>query len=410
MNTKQNIQLLARGESCCGCGACCNICPAGAITMNNDALGFAYPKIDEAKCTGCGACQKVCAFQNEKESHVPLETYAAVSGNTDILNSASGGAFASLAASVLQDGGTVYGASMALEDGVLTTRHIAVRRLEDLSLLQGSKYVQSALGSVYGDVKCDLKSRRPVLFSGTPCQVAGLKSFLGIDYENLLLCDIICHGVPSAQLFQDYIRCLEERLGGKVYRFSFRDKKNGWGMTAKAEYTDCRGKQRERPIPSAASSYYRMFLKSVTYRDSCYRCKYASSHRPGDITVGDYWGIREVHPELLEANGGPLSEEKGISCLIVNTVKGQQALGQYGGGLSLYPSSFEKAAKHNGQLMQPSRPHEKREAVLKLYLEKGYEAVDREFKRHAGISYYVEQIKCRIPLSVKVKLKSILNR
>jgi len=407
---EKKIILFNKKEDCCGCGACMNICSNQAITMEEDAYGFLYPVINEAKCIRCLACKKVCAFQNITETNEPKQVYVASSRcDGQIMKSASGGVFAAFAIQILENGGVVFGASMDYSDGVLNPLHIGITKKKDLIKLQGSKYVQSAIGATYGEAEKYLMAGRTVLFSGTPCQIAGLRELLKKDHENLITVDIICHGVPSAKFFQDYLKALEEKLHGEIIDFKFRDKTRGWGLTGKALYKKADGKVREKLIPSELSSYYKLFLDSETYRENCYVCKYASSHRPGDITAGDYWGIQHEHPEVMERNGGIFSDKKGISCLIVNTDKGERYLEQFKYGLlNLVPSTFEKAARENAQLNRPSRRSNSRENLLELYQAQGFSAVEKFFEKKAGVKIWYHKVKNMMPKGLRNVLKKIM--
>ena len=317
------IELFAEKKDCCGCGACMNICPKTAIHMEKDEYGFVYPRIDTEKCVECGACKKVCAFQNEAARRQPQRVYAIASKNNDLIKkSASGGLFATMAMYVLEQGGCVYGAVMQHEEHGLYTRHVCCKTKEELYRLQGSKYVQSSLGNIFKDVKTKLENDILVLFSGTPCQVDALKSYLRKDYLNLLTVDIICHGVPNEQFFNDYIHYTEKKIGGEIKEFKFRDKSAGWGLNARAKYTNDKGEEANYSVSYLESSYYDLFLSAKIYRENCYKCPYATGNRCGDITIGDYWGIEDEHPETLVHNGGRLSEKSGISVSLLNSDKG----------------------------------------------------------------------------------------
>lgn len=231
------IELFVEKKDCCGCGACMNICPKTAIHMEKDEYGFLYPRIDVGKCVECGACKKVCAFQNEPARRQPQRVYAIASKNNDLVtNSASGGLFATMAMYVLEHGGCVYGAIMQHEEHELHIRHACCETKEDLYRFQGSKYVQSSLGNIFKDIQMKLKNDILVLFSGTPCQVDALKLFLKKEYSNLLTVDIVCHGVPNEQIFNDYIHYIEKKIGGEIREFKFRDKSLGWGYNLTAKY------------------------------------------------------------------------------------------------------------------------------------------------------------------------------
>lgn len=399
------MELLRHKKDCCGCGACAQICPKGAITMTKDKDGFLYPVVNNEKCVECGMCAKVCAFQHQLPVESAKEVYAAVSGDTDVAQSASGGMFASIAQAVLADGGAVYGCAMEYENGQLWPRHICVTETEELIKLKGSKYVQSDLGNAYPDVRRRLEKGQTVLFSGTPCQVAGLKGYLRKDYDNLFTLDLICHGVPSVKLFQDYLTFEGKRLGATITSFRFRDKSTGWKLHGAMGLDDGRTVHFE----PEESSYYQMFLNSYTYRENCYHCPYASDHRPGEITIGDFWCIELVHPELLTENGGPLEHEKGASCLIVNNEKGRVLLEKYGGGIRRWLSTYENASQYNRQLTAPSAMKPEREQALALARE-DYALVEKWYRKRLRPIKIRRAIRAAIPRPVKNLIKKLLGR
>ena len=391
--------------SCCGCDACAAACPKGAISMQPDVDGFVYPQVDEAKCVHCGLCEKVCAYRNQTPLLSLKDVYAAVSGDTDVRESASGGLFASFAQAVIADGGAVYGCAMEYENGKLWPRHICITEQQDLIRLKGSKYVQSDLGDSYRDIQRRLTEGQTVLFSGTPCQVAGLKGFLRKDYENLFTVDIVCHGVPSVKLFQEYIAFEEKKQGAKVTSFRFRDKSQGWKLYGSMTLDNGQTIHFE----PEESSYYQMFLNSYTYRENCYTCPYASDHRAGDITIGDFWCIELVHPELLAENGGPLDHEKGASCLIVNNEKGRTLLERYGSGIQRWASTYENASKYNHQLTNPSVMKPERVEALALSREQ-YEKVESWYRCRLRPIKIRRAIRAAVPRPIKDLAKKILGK
>ena len=331
-----------------------NICPKSAIKMQADEYGFIYPVIQQDLCVQCGACMTVCGYQNKPKTEEPKKVYAAASKNSVLLRkSASGGAFAVIAEAVLKNEGIVYGAALPMENGILEPKHIRVDSLDKLILLQGSKYVQSEIGDTYSQAKRDLIQGKVVLFSGTPCQIAGLKKYLKKEYNNLITIDIICHGVPSKRLFQDFIEFHGKKLGGKITEFYFRDKTKGQGMITRSVYVGEGHGFKEKVLMGGCTAYIHFFSKSYTYRENCYSCPFASEERVGDLTVGDFWGFHEEYPSYDVKQG--LSNGKGISCLLVNTDKGNNALEQCEDQFVLMTSDFEKVAKHNDQLYSPRK-------------------------------------------------------
>lgn len=408
MSISEKIILFDDKKDCCACGACENICPTSAIEMKEDEYGFIYPHINEKLCIRCKSCKKVCAYQNINEDNQVQGTYVAVTKNTDVLKSASGGVFASIAIDTIRNGGVVFGSSLERENGKLVPRHIMVNNEKELIKLMGSKYVQSSIGTVYKEIKKQLNEGKSVLFAGTPCQVAGLKSYLGKEYKDLFLIDIVCHGVPNKRMFQDYLNILENK-NKKVIDFKFREKKYGWTHIGIAMIEDEKGKLREIPMRGEETSYYYMFLNLISLRENCYHCKYACNKRPGDISVGDYWGIEKEHPELLLSNGGGIDNTKGVSVIVTNTIKGETFIKSYN-GLEIFESEYKKAEKINHQLSNPAKVNELREHVLELYKNEGYQAVEDWFKKKEGRQIFINKIKRKVPSKIKQNLKQVIKR
>ena len=369
-------QLYTSSEYCCGCSACKNICPQGAIRMEADEYGFVFPCVDESLCVDCGLCQKACSFKNSSPGNEPLKVYAAKINSDEIKKSSSGGIFAAIAKSVINNGGTVYGA--AFTDG-FTVKHVRAKNTEELMPILGSKYVQSDISNSYMLAKDDLENGKSVLFSGTPCQIDGLYGFLQKKYENLYTADIICHGVPSAKMFSDYLKSLESK--SKIRDFVFRSKDIGGEMTSKILYEN--GK--EKYLPRSASPYSYLYIKSYISRNSCYSCKYAGRRRIGDITLGDFWGIEQYHPEF-DADGG-------VSCILINRENGKRVFETIAKDISFISSTAENAAANNAQLNHPIKKPEGRNTVLNAYKNEGYSAVEKQYRSISKGAKYISETK-----------------
>lgn len=404
-----SIVLFDDKKDCCGCGACMNVCPKNAIRMAEDEVGFVYPEIDQNLCIGCGACKKACGYQMQPMMQKSEAVYAAASNDDNLLRkSASGGAFAVLAENVLKKGGVVYGAALPLESGKMEPKHLRIDTVERLPELQGSKYVQSAIGDTYAQAKKDLLDGKSVLFSGTPCQIAGLKQYLKKDYENLLTVDIICHGVPSKRFFQSFMEDYGKKLGGTITEFYFRDKSKGQGMITRSVYKDMTGENKEKVLIGGLTAYIHFFSKSYIYRKNCYSCPFASEKRVGDLTLGDFWGFHEEYPSYDEKQG--LSNGKGVSCILVNTNQGKATLEQCEGQFVLMTSDFEKVARHNDQLHSPSKYSPKREQILELYQKEGYEAVDRYFHKNYKKDILKYTVSGMLPKGLKRNIKKMAGK
>ena len=297
---------------CTGCSACEGICPYGAVEMKADAEGFLRPEIDSQKCKDCGLCTRVCPGVNETVQRVfPQNAFLAFSTDKLSKNSASGGAFITFAKYVIEQlNGTVYGCAM--EEGTLNCAHGRAEHIEELYPMQNSKYVQSDVTGCYKQVKNDLQQERYVLFGGTPCQIAGLRSYLGEEYEKLIALDIICHGVPSPGLWRKKVDYMKERYGEELTYFTFRNKDDEAKHRSAYEATVICGNKRIK-CSAGEDGYFKAFLTGKTYRMSCYYCKYADIYRCGDITLGDCDSWRS-YPEFYP--------EKTKSSVFINTQKG----------------------------------------------------------------------------------------
>lgn len=402
------ITLFDNKEDCCGCGACMNACLQNAIRMIEDEYGFVYPQIDPALCIECGACQAVCGYRNPPQKSLPMACYAAAAKDEGLLRtSSSGGVFAAVATEVLKQGGVVYGVAMPLEAEGYSPKHLRVSNIEDIPLLQGSKYVQSDVGFAYAQAQEDLENSTPVLFSGTPCQIAGLIRYLGKEYENLLTMEVICHGVPSAKMFRDFIADTETRRGGKIAGFAFRSKLKRQSKLTAMRFCDKNGAERLQIQNGHSVSYMHYFSQSLTCRTSCYHCIFATAERVADLTVGDYWGFHREHPEISPKT--QLSNARGVSCVMINSQKGRQALQNCRDAFTLVESQYERVVRHNAQLSRPAVAVQEREYLLELYRQNGYAALEDRFRKAYRKERLVRNAVSRIPGGAKRTVARVMG-
>ena len=406
MGREREVPVLFDGtKDCCGCGSCSAACPRGAITMTEDARGFVFPRIDESACVGCGACVRACGLHARLGGETQGPWYAAT-GRGDVAASASGGVFATIARAVISEGGCAFGAAYEPFEGGLHVRHRMAEDEEGLAGLLNSKYVQSDAGGCFAEVRQQLKSGRQVFFCGTPCQVAGLKGFLGRDWPNLLTADLVCHGVPSERMFNGYIDQLQAKYSQPVVDLRFRCKRNGWGHSLLLLLLQ---DGTEIAVPSSDSSYYGMFLKLKTLRDSCYVCPYACGFRAGDVTLGDFWGVQRNRPDLLK--GGQLDLERGVSCLLVNNERGRTLVGRFGDGLTLKEATFDDIAKGNDQLRAPSMLPRDRGTYLDAFANDGWLGIERVWNsREKGAVHLLKHVVgLLLPDRLKKSIKAALR-
>lgn len=311
------MDSLSNALTCTGCGACASVCPKGAIQLLPDVEGFCYPVVNKCQCNGCGLCVRTCPLTAPRHRDASPTCYAARSRDADLVaKSSSGGIFSELATKTIQQGGVVFGASYCGDS--LTVRHIGVDRLSELSRLRGSKYVQSYVDGTYEEVKSLLDAQRPVLFSGTPCQIAGLLAYLRNPSNMLLTVEVICHGVPPPKLF-NLLKEDMARAHGKLIGISFRDKTDGWTSRAITGWYAGGAKIREH---GALNAYFKAFIAHLSLRKCCERCMFNDGKSGADITLGDFWGIDRVLPEF--------NDDLGVSAVIIHTLKGKTAFESIG--------------------------------------------------------------------------------
>ena len=364
-------------EKCVGCKSCEQSCPKHCISMVENNEGFWYSSVDEKSCIECGLCLKKCPMENiEFHRNKPQKVWAWRNKNdADIMRSASGGAADSAAKTILQMGGIVYGAAY---DEHLTVSHIEVTADAEREKLQSSKYVQSDLKGSYAKAKQQLSEGKIVLFTGTPCQIAGLYAFLGGDHENLYTVDLICHGVPSPKFFKKYLEYQNKQMAGKVIYFNFRSKgKRGWGT----QYL-LKTKTKTKTKVLSLDRYGKHFMDGDCYRESCYQCIYANTSRVGDLTVGDFWGIAKSHPDF--------NSPKGVSSVFVNTEKGKKLFEMMCPLAEVEEATLKEGMVKQHNLVRPSSRPKTRDIF--------YNGIDEPG--------FIEHIK--VGLQPKARLKSVL--
>lgn len=339
-------QVYLNKTDCSGCTACSHMCPEEAITMEPDQEGFLYPVINQDLCSGCGCCTEICSFTHHQnlKNKGSQACFSCISKEETVLKaSTSGGAFTALSDSILDQGGVVYGADFDEEFKVYHSRAVTKTERDRQRV---SKYAQSNLHQVFHQVEADLNEGRRVLFTGTPCQIAGLKSCIPESLaENLILCDLICHSVPSPLIWKEYKEWLERKYSGKLSKVMFRSKIHPW--TRENSNRGFLFELEEEPdILHEDDRFYDLFFKAGTIaRPSCENCKFTDRNRVGDITIADYWGIEEYSPETYT----PL----GVSVVLINNQKGKSLLREMMQKADMVQRSIEESLTHQQRLSQP---------------------------------------------------------
>lgn len=367
------ISVFDKKQDCCGCTACQQICPSNAIEMKPDEEGFLYPVVDQGVCTDCGLCRKICAFQNGYDTSDNFTTpyvYAVKHKNEDLrMTSSSGGAFTAMSDYILDNNGFVCG--VAFDQNMNAVHQIASTK-EERDRFKGSKYVQSNLANIFSEIRKLLEQKETVLFTGTPCQTAGLRSYLG-DYETekLFLCDIVCHGTPSPLMWKEHLASLEKRKNSKIVQYYCRSKVKGWHRhTEMVVYEN--GKKDYKSLSSQKHKI--LFYSHVILRPSCHQCRYTNFNRPSDITIADFWGIEKCMPNF--------DDNKGVSLVLINTSKGQKLFESVKENLICRGSNIRDCLQPH--LQYPAKPSKMRELFWEDYRLKGYEYI---IKKYAGYNY-----------------------
>ncbi len=378
------MKEIVNKKCCTGCGACYNSCPKRAISMIEDIDGFSYPNIDEKKCINCGLCKKKCPVINKNNNKSINICYAGYNKNINSRKtSSSGGIFELIAKNILSDNGIVVGA--AFNNNRL--EHYIVKDIKNLEKLKGSKYLQSDLKNIFIEIKSNIKTRK-VLFVGTPCQVAGLKSFIREENSNLICIDLFCHGVPSPKLYKKYVDELELNNNDKLIEYNFRDNSTGWDTYSNT------AKFKKKNICELASenSYMKLFLCDVALRESCYNCNFKLDNKYSDITLGDFWGVKSYYPEIYN--------KEGVSAIIINTNIGKEIFDCIKKDLVYKKCSIDEILKNNSSLKLSSKSPKNRK---KFFKDLNNTSFDKLSKKYATKSLYT-----RIIIKSKQIIKKII--
>lgn len=377
-------------EKCTGCTLCKNICPTSAINMIADSEGFYYPLIDSVKCIDCGLCKKNCPLINPENKNETPSVYAAKHKDENIrATSTSGGAFTALSDVVLGYNGVVYGV-------MLNSNNVAVHARADnktsRNAFKGSKYVQSFFGETLELIEKDLKKNRTVLFTGTPCQCDGVRRYVkykGLNFNNIILCDIVCHGVHSPKLWGSHVDYLEKKKKSKIREYYFRNKINGWHThTEKAVFHN--NLVDTKSFSSQLNK--KLYHTNVFFRPVCYECPYADINRVSDITIADFWGIEKYYPDF--------DDNKGVSLILINSVKGAQIFEEAKDDLVFFPCNVEQCLQP--QLKHPTARPKNRDKYWNIYNKGGYHALAKKIRLN-GYKRKVKTVVKKVLHSVGIK-------
>lgn len=393
-------------KQCCGCRACEQICPKSCIKMIEDEEGYVYPTIDKEKCIKCGLCKKICPMLGSKpiENQNHKKYYRLVAKNDETIEkSSSGGAFTTLVKAILNNNlgkkYKIYGCTLGND---MIAKHISIDNYKLIDRFRKSKYVQSDLEQCYTQIRKELIEDEIVIFTGTPCQVAGLKKFLGNKTtENLYTIDLICHGVPSQKIFQSYIRELENNYNSKIVSFQFRERiKIGVRIDSLGVKVQFENDETLKQY-SFQNLYMQGFFKGLYYRPCCETCPFSSTQRVSDFTIGDFWGIEKIHKEL--------NPHKGISLCLVNSEKGKKIVKQLSNLVDLKEENLEIAIENNRNLSKPSEFSKDRKEFFKILQEtNSFNQAVRPFVKKKSKLFFI--ISSNINKELKNKIKKVVKK
>lgn len=355
------LKNICNPDMCTACMACYNSCVHGAIVIKEDRYHFKFPLIEEEKCIGCNLCKSACPVLKPLDYYEPVKTCYAVASkdSEDLLSSSSGAASSILTGCVVENGGVAYGCVM---ESVTKISHCRIDKVDDLYKIKGSKYVQSDINHSYRQVRGDLMAGKKVIFTGTPCQIAGLRNFLRKNYDNLITVDLVCHGVPSQGILQENAREIlcSKGLGGKLedYKIKFRGKDRTLGIFYCLSFIDSNGKE----DINHNTAYIKSFEEGIIFRESCYNCPYARPTRISDITICDFWGLDNYTNQF--------NCKDGVSAVLLNTNKGEELFHMCSDKMHYEEHNINHCIKYSGQLNKAFKRPRTRNYFLSKY-EKG---------------------------------------
>jgi coenzyme F420-reducing hydrogenase beta subunit len=387
-----NMELYKNKEDCCGCSACKSICPKSAISMQPDEEGFLYPVVDGNLCINCGLCKNVCAFQNgyntEQNFKEPLVYAVRHKDINEVLTSRSGAMFIAISDYVLQNSGVVYGVGYTDHFRVVHKRAVTKQERNEF---KGSKYVQSDINETFKLIKNDLQNGLMVLFSGTPCQTAGLYSYIrNENVERLFVCDIICYGTPSPYIWRDYLHYIENKYKDSIIKVDFRDKEFGWASGKESFVLKKTDKKITKDI------YNQLFGATVMLRSSCGICKYANFQRPSDITIGDYWGWEKISSSINTDN-------KGVSVVLINNQKGLDLFDKIKNDIIYIESEVSKCIQP--RLQYPTEISSKRQLCGNDYKKYGFKFIAKKYGNLGLENAFCEKFVIFKKIIKQIKLK-----
>lgn len=374
--------MIIQKQNCTGCHTCLNICPNACISMQNNGEGFWYPEINKNQCIDCGKCENICPVTHKAEVYNAPVSYVAYNKSNQIrLDSSSGGVFSLLGEYIIDRGGVVFGACFDEKEN-FSVIHDFAKTKEDMSKFRGSKYVQSKIGNTYKLVKKFLDDKKIVLFTGTPCQVGGLKAYLAKEYENLLTQDVICHGVPSPKVWQKYIEYREKYANSQTQRISFRRKDDGWKRYSVSflfkndtEYRQTFDKD----------LMMQTFLKNICLRESCHNCVYKTIHRQSDVTLADFWGIQNIMSHM--------DDDKGTSLILVNSDKGINLFEEIKDNLIYESVDINTAINHNSAAIRSVIMHKNRSRFFNNIENEEFDILVKKYCTESNIYKIMKLIK-----------------